>query len=54
MKIKASVWNLWVAEKAVLRRKYIAVTGLPQESRKFSNTKSNCTNKGAEKRTNED
>ena len=42
--------NLWDAAKVVLRGKFIANTGLPKETRKFSNKQSNPTPKGTRKR----
>ena len=43
------VQYLWDAAKAVLRRKLIAITGLPQEARKISNNQPNLTHKGVRK-----
>ena len=43
------VQNLWDAAKALLRMKYIAMQGLPQEARKISNAQSNLTPEGARK-----
>ena len=47
------IQNLWDAAKAVLRGKFIAITSLPQETRKISNKQCNLTPKGTrEIRTN--
>ena len=43
--------NLWDAAKAILRGKFIVITGLPQKIRKISNQQPNLSHKRIRKRT---
>ena len=45
-----TVQNLWDAAKAVLRGKFIAITVLPQGTRKISNKQPNLTPKATRER----
>ena len=42
--------NVWDAAKAVLRRKFIAIQSLPQETKRVSNKQLNLTSKTTRKR----
>ena len=43
--------NLWDAAKAILRGKFIVITGLPQKIREISNQQPNPSHKRIRKRT---
>ena len=43
--------NLWDAAKAILRGKFIVITGLPQKRREISNQQPNLSHKRIRKRT---